>query len=609
MKIEFTSFTGEVPLLEPEKLPPNAAQSALNCDLSTGVISPLKNDLFKWTPTKAGTIKSIYLFSDIYWFHWTTEVNVIKGPIADDVSERTFWTGDGEPKVTDNTIATSGGGTNYPLNWYKLGVPKPASAPSVALVDTTGSITGATQANPVSITSTAHGRSAGETVYISGVVGMTEINSREFVITVVDANTFTLNDEDGTAHTAYASGGTWKVIYEETEKESTAYVYTYVTGWGEEGPPSTASASIDRGVDQQVDLTGLLTGPGAGYNVTNKRIYRYAEGVNSGDYQLVSEIAIGNTSYSDNAKSSELGGLLETDGFIPPEVDSFGLMLLGNGVSVLFRNKEICPSEPFHPYAYPRKYRLTTDYPIVGGIPLGESFAVLTEGKPYFVTGAHPDSYSIYPIEIPQACVSSRSIASLGNGGIYASPDGLVMIDVTGTANVITGQVFNREKWQALKPESIIGIVHEDRYYGFYDTGSVQGGFIFDPKSPLSLLTFTNTTATALYTHLVSDSMYLCTSGAIREWNADTTFKTATWKSKKFYTDFEINFSLAKVYAESYPVTFKLYADGVLKHTETVASDDPFWLPGDYLAKAWEIELSGTSKIINAVIANEVTEL
>ena len=30
---------------------------------------------------------------------------------------------------------------------------------------------------------------------------------------------------------------------------------------------------------------------------------------------------------------------------------------------------------------------------------------------------------------------------------------------------------------------------------------------------------------------------------------------------------------VAAVVAESYPVTFKLYADGVLKHTQTVASE------------------------------------
>jgi len=70
-------------------------------------------------------------------------------------------------------------------------------------------ITGATTADPVVITSNNHGLQTGDTVSIADVVGMTEINGRAFTVTRVDANTFSLDDEDGTGHTAYTSGGTW----------------------------------------------------------------------------------------------------------------------------------------------------------------------------------------------------------------------------------------------------------------------------------------------------------------------------------------------------------------------------------------------------------------
>lgn len=72
-----------------------------------------------------------------------------------------------------------------------------------------GTITGATAANPVVITSTAHGLATGDKVRIAGVVGMTEINQREFTILRVDANSFQLIGEDGSSHTAYSSGGSW----------------------------------------------------------------------------------------------------------------------------------------------------------------------------------------------------------------------------------------------------------------------------------------------------------------------------------------------------------------------------------------------------------------
>lgn len=68
-------------------------------------------------------------------------------------------------------------------------------------------ITAATNANPCVITSTSHGYSTGDEVYIDGIVGMTELNGRNFVITKVGTNSYSLNSEDATGYTAYTSGG------------------------------------------------------------------------------------------------------------------------------------------------------------------------------------------------------------------------------------------------------------------------------------------------------------------------------------------------------------------------------------------------------------------
>jgi hypothetical protein len=78
-----------------------------------------------------------------------------------------------------------------------------------ASVQKNQAITGATAANPVVITSNDHGLQTGDTCFIDGVVGMTEINDRTFTVTRVDANEFSLDDEDGTGHTAYVSDGTF----------------------------------------------------------------------------------------------------------------------------------------------------------------------------------------------------------------------------------------------------------------------------------------------------------------------------------------------------------------------------------------------------------------
>ena len=88
------------------------------------------------------------------------------------------------------------------------------------VLETAKNITGATQANPVVVTSVAHGFSNGNEVSISSVGGMTQLNSRRFIVANVAANTFELTDQvtganiNGTAYGAYTSGGTASRIYE-----------------------------------------------------------------------------------------------------------------------------------------------------------------------------------------------------------------------------------------------------------------------------------------------------------------------------------------------------------------------------------------------------------
>lgn len=86
-------------------------------------------------------------------------------------------------------------------------------------IASSGAITGATQANPVVITATAHGRVTGDRVSFAGIVGMTQLNGNTYNITVIDANSYSLQSAvtgvnvDGTAFTAYTSGGTWTRDY------------------------------------------------------------------------------------------------------------------------------------------------------------------------------------------------------------------------------------------------------------------------------------------------------------------------------------------------------------------------------------------------------------
>jgi hypothetical protein len=87
------------------------------------------------------------------------------------------------------------------------------------VTNTAQNITGVTQADPCVVTIVGHGYSTGDEVYISSVGGMSEINGRNFRITSLSADTFSLQDLndvdiDSSAYTAYTSGGTAADIYE-----------------------------------------------------------------------------------------------------------------------------------------------------------------------------------------------------------------------------------------------------------------------------------------------------------------------------------------------------------------------------------------------------------
>ena len=81
-------------------------------------------------------------------------------------------------------------------------------SPGLTCVATNKAITGATQTNPVELTVVGHGLATGALVQVTGVGGMTQINNRIYTVTVVDPDTLTLDGCDGTAFTAYTSGGT-----------------------------------------------------------------------------------------------------------------------------------------------------------------------------------------------------------------------------------------------------------------------------------------------------------------------------------------------------------------------------------------------------------------
>ncbi len=553
MLITLADFAGLAPRVDPRNLPPNAAQVATNTKLWRGVLQPFRNYSSIVALNRTGTIQTIYRFGSNlgetqYWFSFTTDVNVVRGPVAGDTTERTYYTGSGVPKITDNSMLA--GGPPYPVTSYNLGVPKPTNTPTAAV---TGTLTG--------------------------------------------------------------------------ESETRVYVYTFVTAWGEEGKPSTVSNSVEAGAGQTVTLTGLSTSPGN--NVTLKRIYRSASGNTSAGYQFVAEIAASATSYADTKSAADLGETITSLYYDEPRSSMVGLTAMPGAILAGFTGNTLCFSEIGLPHAWPRKYEVSTEYDIVGLGVVGTSLAVLTKGVPYIVTGIDPASMSMQRMELQQACVSKRSIVQLGEAVMYASPDGIVSVG-TGGVKLLTEELFTRDDWQALKPETIHAYFHEGRYIGFYNTGTEQAGFVLDVANrqfyKLGIY------PTAGFNDFVNDALYLCFGTTVHKFEGAGTNLTYTWRSKKFVLPSPTNFTCAMVIADTYPVTLNVYTElesaaqatalvakfptvwvvesgARVKYVATVAGPGLVRLPSGFLSKIWEFEVIGTSTVQQIHIATSVSEL
>lgn len=72
----------------------------------------------------------------------------------------------------------------------------------------TGTITGATNASPIVITSVGHGLTTGTRVTITGVLGNTAANGT-FTVTLINSSTFSLDGSTGNG--TYSGSGAWHV--------------------------------------------------------------------------------------------------------------------------------------------------------------------------------------------------------------------------------------------------------------------------------------------------------------------------------------------------------------------------------------------------------------
>lgn len=393
---------------------------------------------------------------------------------------------------------------------------------------------------------------------------------------------------------------------------ATDWVYTFETNLGEQSPPSPLSASLLLCPGQTVNFTGLATVPPGGgvHTIAKRKIYQSVTGSNGAvKYRLAHTVNDGTSTTAAVTVTAPLTILIPSEGYFPPPSDMHSIIALPNGIHSGLSKNNVHLSEQFLPHAYDPDNVAALDFPGVGQGSFGSTLVVVTQGHPYIANGSTPKELAtnMEKVAINQACVSKRGIAGTTDGVLYPSPDGLVFIGSSGF-NIVTDSIMTRDDWQALVPSSITGSVHDGRYYGFYDTGTVQGGFIIDLGA--ETFSYISTYATASYSDLLTDGLYLQVGNNIEQWDAGTGSITWTWESTDSFTPRPVNFTFARINGEDATnITFELYADDALKMTKTITDNKSFRLPSGFKARKWRVKLSGTGTWTDVVLASTSQEI
>ncbi len=335
------------------------------------------------------------------------------------------------------------------------------------------------------------------------------------------------------------------------------YVYTWVTDFGEESEPSPASAAIDWQNGNTVTVSGFAATP-SGRNVTKQRIYRSQTGQSGTYFYLIAERSASTSDFDDDVAVDGFQEALPSADWNTPPDDLAGLTALPNGMMAAFVGKDLYFCEPWRPHAWPEKYVLTTDFPIVALGAVGPALVVLTEANPYLVVGTNPAAMRMDKIEQNRPCINKRAVADLGYAICYPSNDALVAIDGTGSVQVISATLFGRYEWEALSPSTMVGAQYGGRYVAFYDTVDADGepleGAIFVNVGQNEFLGRARETAQAAYFDVQESALYYvpADSSAIYRFDApDGARDTLYWRSKEFWFGAPTNFAAIRVDADT----------------------------------------------------------
>lgn len=629
MKLTFQQFSGVAPRIAPRLLPATLAQEALDVKLWSGELRPhYADEILQYIPSNVQTIYRYKWKNKTYnWLMWPYETRVAKGPVYDDENNRIYLMNQGGFFVTDSSLLEDRDYTNgldeSGTPYYTAGIPRAG----YGIMSVSGS-------------------------------GSGDIEARSYIVCYVR------QWPDGTIDVGKSSE-------------------PYATSWD-----AAARRTIDVRPGQTVKISvGNISDTDIAKTGVNK-VYIYRSEVTSSGQALYSYVdqfdinpshvtnnpnATWNTGgwyeYLDKKANTQLGEACPSIYWDPPVDGLKGLVSLQNGLFAAYKDSTVYVSDWNAPHAWPYEHTVTIDYPIVGLGSFGNTIVVCTEAAPVLIVVQDPTNPTVKTVQENCPCVSADSIVNTRNGVIFASQNGLVLINST-SPTFITEKLLTQDEWLPLHPESLKGAFLNNTYYGFFTNPSDKAaGFIFDLDSYTystvynsivsSGLVFTTQHAKVVYNDIEQSQLYVCyplengTQYSLCSFASDSRInKSFRWRSKvnvspqglfnlsaarvmmtsqSFQKENEhiwegklTGSSLAARVMDGEPINgwcktneleladatiFNYYVDGELKYSREVKDSKPFRLPSGFRGETIEVEVKSNTYIHSITLASSMGEL
>lgn len=408
--------------------------------------------------------------------------------------------------------------------------------------------------------------------------------------------------------------------------ERRAYVYTYVTEWGEESAVSLPFFT-DAMPTETVEIEDFYDGVAEeleGREWRSVRFYRTLVSATGSDFFFVRDVPWGEVTFVDDVPPEEIAlnrRLTSVADNLPHGF--YGAVAHPSGAFLAFKGNTIRFSVPFLPHAWPDDFELSVPDQIVALEVFEQNVIVLTDSRTYLLFGDRPPNFGLltYPGAMP--CLSKGTVCSVPGGVIFGTPDGVAF---TGREPpvLLSREAIRRDQWRQAfnKP-----------YRAFYSDGSYFGvtasGLGFRQALTGSTFDVMQFEAGSVPTEDRYDStVYLVSGEHVFEWAPETgPYMDYRWESGTFYSPDKINVAALRVCLDPLPedmaapsplpalgdsartVLVTIVCDGREAWSGPVYDQKIETLPGGYKAALVQIIVEGQCPVHSVEIGKSISEL